>query len=50
MTTALKDNVNAQKAFYEEGCEVYLVKPIKKQALTDWLERLGLAFSQIGTG
>jgi two-component system chemotaxis response regulator CheY len=49
MTTALKDNVNAQKAFYEEGCEAYLVKPIKKKALTDWLERLGLAFSQVGT-
>lgn len=49
MTTALKDNTNARKAFYEEGCEAYLVKPIKKKAVTDWLERLGLAFSQIGT-
>ncbi|NQV35158.1 MAG: response regulator [Phycisphaeraceae bacterium] len=47
MTTALKDNINAQKAFYEEGCEAYLVKPIKKQAVTDWLERLGLAFGQM---
>ena len=49
MTTALKDNANAHKAFYDEGCEAYLVKPIKKKAVTDWLERLGLAFSQIGT-
>ncbi|MCP4455715.1 MAG: response regulator [Planctomycetes bacterium] len=48
MTTALKDNANAHKAFYDEGCEAYLVKPIKKKEITDWLERLGLAFSQIG--
>lgn len=47
MTTALTDNMNAQKAFYEEGCEAYLVKPIKKQALVDWLERLGMAFGNI---
>ena len=48
MTTALKDNTNAHQAFYDEGCEAYLVKPIKKKEITDWLERLGLAFSQIG--
>jgi two-component system chemotaxis response regulator CheY len=48
MTTALKDNLNAHRAFYDEGCEAYLVKPIKKKAVTDWLERLGLAFNQIG--
>jgi len=47
MTTALKDNVNAQKAYYEEGCQAYLVKPIKKKAVTDWLESLGLAFGQL---
>ena len=47
MTTALKDNINTQKAFYEEGCEAYLVKPIKKKAVTDWLERLGLAFGHM---
>lgn len=47
MTTALKDNMNAQKAYYEEGCQAYLVKPIKKKAVTDWLERLGLAFGQM---
>ncbi len=48
MTTALKDNTNAHKAFYDEGCQAYLVKPIKKKEVTDWLERLGLAFSQVG--
>ena len=48
MTTALKDSDHAKKAFFNEGCEAYLVKPIKKQALVKWLEQLGVAFAHTG--
>lgn len=50
MTTALKDNVNANKAYFEEGCEAYLVKPLQKQAVVEWLERLGLVYAKVGKG
>jgi two-component system chemotaxis response regulator CheY len=41
MTTAKDDPDNIMGA-YREGCEVYLVKPIKKKILLDELRELGL--------
>lgn len=41
MTTALDDSKNVMGAF-REGCEVYLVKPIRKDRLIDEMQKLGL--------
>jgi two-component system, chemotaxis family, chemotaxis protein CheY len=41
MTTALKDPDNVFGAF-REGCEAYLVKPVKKVKLIEVMDQLGL--------
>ncbi len=41
MTTALHDSKNVMGAF-REGCEAYIVKPIKKQELLEEIYELGL--------
>ena len=41
MTSALDDSQNVLGAF-KEGCEGYIVKPIKKADLVHQLEKLGL--------
>ncbi len=42
MTTAINDRQSIIDAFFEEGCEAYIVKPIKKQKLLEEIEKLGL--------
>lgn len=42
MTTALKDSKNVFHAF-REGCEAYVVKPVRKTQLLEEMERLGLS-------
>jgi len=44
VTTALADQAEAAKAF-EQGCDAYLVKPVKRHKLLAELERLGLYHS-----
>lgn len=41
MTTALSDSKNIIGAF-RKGCEVYIVKPVKKEKLLEEMEKLGL--------
>jgi len=41
MTTALGNSKNVMGAF-KEGCEAYIVKPIKKDKLFEEMEKLGL--------
>ena len=41
MTTALSDSKNVIGAF-REGCEAYIVKPVKKEKLYEEMEKLGL--------
>jgi two-component system chemotaxis response regulator CheY len=41
MTTALGDSKNVIAAF-REGCEAYVVKPVKKEKLVEEMEKLGL--------
>lgn len=41
MTTALGDSKNVIGAF-REGCEAYIVKPVKKEKLYEEMEKLGL--------
>jgi two-component system, chemotaxis family, chemotaxis protein CheY len=41
MTTALGDSKNVIGAF-REGCEAYVVKPVKKEKLYEEMEKLGL--------
>ncbi len=41
MTTALKDSKNVFHAF-REGCEAYVVKPVRKIRLFEEMEKLGL--------
>jgi two-component system chemotaxis response regulator CheY len=41
MTTALGDSKNVIGAFHE-GCEAYIVKPVKKEKLYQEMEKLGL--------
>jgi two-component system chemotaxis response regulator CheY len=41
MTTALGDSKNVIGAF-REGCEAYVVKPVKKEKLVAEMEKLGL--------
>ena len=45
MTSALDDSQNVLGAF-KEGCEGYVVKPIKKDELIHQLEKLGLIENQ----
>ena len=42
MTTALGDSKNIMGSF-SEGCEAYIVKPIRKQKLIEEMAKLGLA-------
>lgn len=42
MTTALRDSENVFHAF-REGCEAYVVKPVRKRHLFEEMFRLGLA-------
>jgi two-component system chemotaxis response regulator CheY len=49
MTTALEDSGNVFGAF-REGCEAYLVKPVKKAKLVESIEQLGLPIGQGLTG
>jgi two-component system, chemotaxis family, chemotaxis protein CheY len=44
MTTALGDSENVMGSF-REGCEAYIVKPIKKDALLHEIEKLGLSLA-----
>jgi two-component system chemotaxis response regulator CheY len=46
MTTALGDSKNVMGAF-RTGCEVYIVKPVKKEKLLEEIEKLGLIKSQV---
>jgi len=46
MTTALKDSDNVFGAF-REGCEAYLVKPVKKARLLEAMDQLGLAIHDV---
>jgi len=41
MTTALGDSENVMGSF-REGCEAYIVKPVRKEALLREIEKLGL--------
>jgi two-component system, chemotaxis family, chemotaxis protein CheY len=41
MTTALGDSNNVLSSF-REGCEAYIVKPIKKEKLLEEIEKLGV--------
>lgn len=41
MTTALGDSKNVIAAF-REGCEAYVVKPVKKEKLYEEMEKLGI--------
>lgn len=41
MTTALGDSNNILSSF-REGCEAYIVKPIKKEKLLEEIEKLGV--------
>ena len=44
MTTALGDSKNVMGSF-REGCEAYIVKPVKKDKLLEEMENLGIALS-----
>ena len=46
MTTALNDSKNIMQSF-NEGCEVYIVKPIARDKLLEEMEKLGLPINQI---
>jgi two-component system chemotaxis response regulator CheY len=46
MTTVLGDSKNVMGAF-RTGCEVYIVKPVKKEKLLEEIEKLGLIKSQV---
>ena len=46
MTTALGDSKNVIGSF-REGCEAYIVKPIKKDKLLEEMEKLGLIASRV---
>jgi two-component system chemotaxis response regulator CheY len=46
MTTALGDSKNIMGSF-REGCEAYIVKPIKKEKLLEEIENLGLIGSRV---
>lgn len=41
MTTALDDSEDIKDAF-REGCDAYIVKPIRKQELLEEMEKLGI--------
>lgn len=45
MTTALGDSENVMGSF-REGCEAYLVKPVKKEALLAEIGKLGLSLAK----
>jgi two-component system, chemotaxis family, chemotaxis protein CheY len=45
MTTALGDSENVLGSF-REGCEAYIVKPVRKDALLREIEKLGLSFAK----
>jgi two-component system, chemotaxis family, chemotaxis protein CheY len=45
MTTALGDSENVMGSF-REGCEAYIVKPVKKEALLSEMEKLGLTLAK----
>jgi two-component system, chemotaxis family, chemotaxis protein CheY len=47
MTTALGDSKNVIGAF-REGCEAYIVKPVKKDKLLAEMEKLGLIKLPVG--
>jgi two-component system chemotaxis response regulator CheY len=47
MTTALGDSKNVIGAF-REGCEAYVVKPVRKEKLYDEMEKLGLIKQPVG--
>ncbi|SHJ84016.1 two-component system, chemotaxis family, response regulator CheY [Malonomonas rubra DSM 5091] len=42
MTTALDSPQNVVDAYYQGGCDGYLVKPIKKQPMLEKLQQFGL--------
>jgi len=46
MTTALGDSKNVIGSF-REGCEAYIVKPIRKDKLLEEMEKLGLIGSRV---
>jgi len=46
MTTALGDSKNIMGSF-REGCEAYIVKPIRKEKLLEEMENLGLIESGV---
>ena len=48
MTTALGDSKNVMKSF-REGCETYIVKPVKKDKLLEEMANLCLVESVIDT-
>jgi two-component system, chemotaxis family, chemotaxis protein CheY len=45
MTTALGDSENVMGSF-REGCEAYIVKPVKKDAMLREIEKLGLSLAK----
>jgi two-component system, chemotaxis family, chemotaxis protein CheY len=45
MTTALGDSENVMGSF-REGCEAYIVKPVRKDALLAEIEKLGLSLAK----
>ena len=45
MTTALGDSENVMGSF-REGCEAYIIKPIRKDALLAQIEKLGLSLAK----
>lgn len=47
MTTAMKDSNDIFGAF-KEGCEAYIVKPVKKEKLLQEMEELGLLTTEAG--
>lgn len=42
MTTAISANEDIMRAFFKEGCDAYLIKPIERQRLETELGRLGI--------
>ena len=42
MVSALDDADNIMGAFFKEGCEAYIKKPFKKEALITEIKKLGL--------
>ncbi|NBB91395.1 MAG: response regulator [Spirochaetes bacterium] len=48
MTTALEDPKNVVEAYYRGAATSYRVKPIKREALIDELERIGVPLASAG--